>query len=202
MKPVPHLLSALALSMIAFTGCLGPRAVHPPALYVLAPAPSVERVEAAPITLGIRPVAVAKPYGVAMAHLNADGRMGYRVEEQWSETPGAVVTRALTDALAATDRFADVGNAAEMARPDLLLTGEVRQFHEDRAAGTPAAVFSVRLELRPARDPGMLWAETIAARVEFTGDGPGDFAKALERAIADAVAAAVAAISAADLPES
>lgn len=195
------LLTALAVTC-ALAGCLGPRTLYPPAHYVLAPTPTVQDAAATPLTLGVRPLATARPYGLPMAYVDAQGRMGFRNDESWTETPTAAVTRALTDALAESGRFADVGNAADMARPDLTLTGEIRHFHEDRAGNPPQAVFSVRIELRPARDAGVIWADTVEARAPLVGGSPAAFARAMGEAVSAAVTGIVAAINAADLPQS
>lgn len=203
MKKIDSRLVLLTLIAGALhTGCLGPRTITAVAHYVITPAPVVAESVPGSHTLGLRPLATARPYTLAMAYVDADGRFGYRANEEWTESPSAVVTRALLDACIASGRFADVGDAADMARPDYLLTGEIRAFHEDRAVAPSEAVVSLRLELRPAREPGVVWAETLDARVPLAGSHPADLAKAMSGAVADAVGRAVAAISAADLPES
>jgi ABC-type uncharacterized transport system auxiliary subunit len=201
-NPIARSLLLALLPGALLAGCLGPRTLTPVAHYVLAPAPEVAPAAPGSHTLGLRPLATARPYTLAMAHLDAHGRLAYRENEEWTEAPSAVVTRALLDALAAGGRFADVGDAADMARPDFLLTGEIRAFHEDRGAAPPEAVLSMRLELRPARDSGVVWAETLDARVPLAGGQAADLAGAMSAAVADAVGRAVAAINAADLPES
>lgn len=192
----------LALALAVLPGCLSPRTVVVDSRYALQPKIDVAPVPAGEETLGIRPLQVAQPYGVQMAYLDAEFRFGYRHNAEWTEAPGDVVTRALTDALAASHRFADVGNAADMRIPSLILTGEIRKYHEDRTQSPPAAVCEIRLELRNARLPGLVWADTVSAAVPLGGgsDAPADVAAAMNTAVEQVVGAAVKGIAAATVP--
>ena len=120
-----------------------------------------------------------------MLQTDADGALVAMPNATWAEEPGVAVTRAIRDAIAQTGRFADVGDAAEMARPEYTLTGELRKFHEDRAATPPVAVVEVRLELRESLGAKQLWAQTLTASVPLTGARPADFANAVSAAVAE-----------------
>ncbi len=187
---------------LAFTaGCLATRDIERTRLYALHPEIHVTAVEAVDVTLGVRPLFAARPYALPMTFLNGERQLGHRVRDEWAEPPANTVTRALTDALVAANRFKDVGNAADMARPDLLLTGELRMFHENRAQTPATAELEVRIELRPSRDPGGLWAETLYETEPIQGDDAAAFAAAMNKALARLVQQAAEAIAAVELPE-
>ena len=103
---------------------------------------------------------VAQPYRLPLVYQEG-ARLGVYPNEEWAEQPGDMVTRAVSDAIMATGRFQDVGNAADMARPDLILTGELRKFHEERSDTSLQAVISLHLELREARGTNAYWVETL-----------------------------------------
>jgi len=120
---------------------------------------------------------------------------------QRAENPAPIVTRAIQDALAASARFADVGNAADMARPDLLLTGELRAYRENRSLQPPQAELEVRLELRQATEPGSIWAETIRDTEPMKEDTPAALAESMTILVGRLAAHAASSIAAAPLPE-
>ncbi len=164
--------SPLAL-MLLLTGCMTTRTVEPLAYYTLNPQISVEPGQETSATLGIRPLMSARPYNLAMAFQRDDHVLSYRAYDQWAEQPSAVLTRAIRDSLLASNRFADVGLATEMSRPDYLLTGEVLKFHEQISADQNTAELAVRIEIRKARDVELLLAETFQRIVPIsasTGD--------------------------------
>lgn len=152
---------------------------------------------APPLALGVRPLMAAKPYSVRIAYLGPNHEIAYRNLEEWAEAPADAITRVLTDAIAATGAFEDVGNAADMARPDLILTGELRKFREDRTSATPAAQIEVRLELREARGVKSLWAATLSATRPLPDATAGGLATAMNEAIAQIAREAAANIVAA-----
>jgi len=178
------LLSMGAIAFLATTGCLHAPQVERTRYYTVTPEINIEPVPATLWTLGVRPLFASRTYGASMAYLDDHFLVGYMQHDEWAEPPANVVTRAINDSLAATRRFADVGNAADMARPDLLLTGELRSYHENRTVQPHVAELEVRLELRPAVEPGSLWAETIKEVEPMAGDAPQDFAKAMNVAVA------------------
>lgn len=197
-----RLLYAWALLALCLSaGCLTSREIERTRHYTLYPEIHVDTAPALDLTLGIRPLFAARAYGVLMAVLDGDHQMGFRDRDQWAEPPANTVTRAVSDAIAATGRFKDVGNAADMTRPDLLLTGELRMFHENRSVSPPMAELEVRLELRPARQPGVLWAETMREAVPMEGHTPAAFAAAMNLALTSLARHAAAEIAAIEPPE-
>ena len=178
------LLGVSAIAFLATTGCLHAPQVERTRYYTVTPEITVEPVSTTSWTLGVRPLFASRTYGAPMAYLDDNFQVGYMQRDEWAEPPANVVTRAINDSLAATRRFADVGNAADMARPDLLLTGELRSYHENRTVEPHVAELEVRLELRPAVEPGSIWAETIKEVEPMAGDAPQDFAKAMNVAVA------------------
>ncbi len=189
-------IAALALT----TGCLTAPEIERTRLYALHPEISVQTFDPVDLTLGVRPLLAARPYALPMAFLNEEGQLGYRPRDDWAEPPANTVTRAIMDALIATNRFEDVGNAADMARPDLLLTGELRMFHENRAHTPATAEIEVRLELRPAREPGALWAQTLRHTEALQGDSAPALVQAMNTALAHLAQQAAQAIAAVPPP--
>ncbi len=176
--------ACLAGAVLA-AGCLGPRNVVETRLYRLNPVVTLSMPEVASggPTLGLRPLDTAQPYDLRMAAMGPDRVVTYRAFDKWAEFPADALTRALTDALVATGRFADVGNAGDMARPDLILTGEIRAFHENRAVSPPVAEVEVRLEMRAARAPGAVWSGTLLETAPMDGQDGAAFANAMNSAV-------------------
>lgn len=182
--PALRLSAVLAIVLMIATGCLTPATIVPTRFYTLAPeAAPIRSAEPSPLTLGIRPILAVRPYGLQMAVLEADGRISYMEKLEWAELPAQAVTRAVADLLAASGHFRDVGNAADMARPDLLLTGELRAFHENRALDPPVAEVELRVEVRHARQAGSVWAQTVRETEPLPDPGPAAFAAAMNRAV-------------------
>ena len=157
-----HLLLFM-LILCLLGGCVSNNAV-PLVWYTLDPQPEIASCQKTPITLGLRPLFAAEPYERAIAYRDANLEVGYEENTEWAELPAVMVTRALTDALNASGRFADVGNAGDMTRPDWILTGEVRKFYEERSSATPSAYIEVRLEVREALGKNVLWTDTLSTR--------------------------------------
>ncbi len=172
-----------ALLTLLISGCLTPGELTPTQFFALDPRPEVETFDRGQLTLGIRRLAVARPYKQPMAYREGLD-VGFRTRESWAESPDVMVTRAVTDAIIASGRFADAGNASEMNRPSLILTGELRKFHEDRGTTPGAAEIEVRLELRRLQDTEALWAETLHERIEMGGADARAFAAAMSQAVA------------------
>ena len=80
-----------------------------------------------------------------------------------------------------------MGDAADMHAPDLVVTGRLRRFEEVRDGGTWFAVCEVRLELREARSPQLLWAETLSARRALAQQDRPALAAAMSEAVAEVV---------------
>jgi ABC-type uncharacterized transport system auxiliary subunit len=182
------------LPVLLLAGCLTAPEIVPVRYFAVDPVMNITPAEGSGLTLGVRPLVVARPYKSAMAYRSPSLEIGYRVNEEWAENPGDIVTRAVSDAMVALKRFRDAGNAGDMARPDLIMTGDLRKFVENRETSPGAAEIEVRLELREARGNGALWSATLSAKAPMEGDRARDLAAAMSRAvgrIAEMVAEAV-----------
>lgn len=186
-------LLAAAVLGTALAGCLGPRTLLETRQYLLAP-PVGELPAGAGSgnTLGVRPLIAAMPYDLRMAVLTEEGALGYLSHDKWAERPEDSVTRALTDALRATGRFSDAGDAAEMVRPSLILTGELRALRLNRAVSPAVAEVEVRMELRAAREPKAVWTGTLVETEPVPGDNGAGFAEAAKHAAGRLVTRAAA----------
>jgi ABC-type uncharacterized transport system auxiliary subunit len=176
-------LFVFCVALLSLSGCLSPGTVTPTRYYSLAPTFAVGTYETHDATLGVRPIVAARPYKQPMVY--RDGLYLGNRSEAWSENPADVVTRAITDAIVATNRFGDAGNAAEMARPDYILIGELRQFHENGGASPLIGEIEVRIEVREARDKAVLWSETVYVSAAMEGMGAGALADAMSRALGE-----------------
>jgi len=172
----------LALALIALAGCATPTYV-PTTRYYIEPQIDVKPVNTIDKSLGIRPLEPAGPYKQNVIYRTGGFILGEHATIQWAEIPSAVVTRALTDAIVATKRFKDVGNAADLKMPDFILVGELRKFDEDRTVDPWAAKCEVRLELRPTNGTDTGWADTLAIRVPLEQNDTSALPKAMSNAI-------------------
>lgn len=175
--------------LLTAPGCLTPSELQPVRRYVLEPeldasALAQSNVIAPTVTLGIRPLTVARPYTTQIAFRDKDLSLGYYDSAQWAESPSPVVTRTLEDALRLTTVLADVGDAANMARPDLILTGEVRKYYEDRTTEPRQAVLEISLDLRRAQQVESLLMRTFSVGVPMQSDDVTGFALAMNEALA------------------
>ncbi len=195
-------LSALALVAALFLGgCLTPGVVEPPLQYYMDPATPPAETEAVAVTLGVRPFMATRPYqSLPMAYLTPDGVLAYYGKDQWAEMPAALLTRSMTDALARSGRFVDVGDASTLSRPDWQLTGELRKYHERRTAEGHSAVVELRLEMREARERNLLWAATLREETPIDGDGGQALAGAMKASIERLLLQATDAITAVEVP--
>jgi ABC-type uncharacterized transport system auxiliary subunit len=186
--------------MLLLAGCLTAPEIVPVRLFEVVPVMVISPSQGSGLTLGVRPIVVARPYKSAMAYRSPSLEIGYRINEEWAENPGDIVTRAVSDAMVALKRFRDAGNAADMARPDLLMTGELRKFVENRETSPGTAEIEVRLELREARGNGALWATTLSAKAPMEGDSARDLAAAMSRAVGRIAEMAAEAVGKLELP--
>ncbi|MDQ1257452.1 MAG: cholesterol transport system auxiliary component [Candidatus Hydrogenedentes bacterium] len=171
------------MALLALGGCARV-AYLPTARYILEPAPEVALVQCSNLALGIRPLVPEQPYNQRVLYRADAYQVDYYANAQWAEMPRDVVTRAVTDALIATERFKDVGNAADMRMPDMVLTGQLRAFDENRTTDPWTAECEVRLELRKGLNRDSAWAATMKVSEPMdTNDLPG-LAAAMSRAVA------------------
>jgi len=195
------LLWSLPLTL-ALAGCFGAQEITPTRYYPVEPDIQVEAVDAAGLTLGVRQLAAARPYRMPIAYIETGDVLQFRSRDSWSELPADTATRAILDGIRATRRFSDVGDAADMARPDLILTGEVRKFHERRDGAVHLAEVELRIELREARGAALVWADTLGEAIPVSGSGNPALAAAMAEALGNIVNQAAREIAQAPLPQS
>jgi len=173
----------MILAVLAVAGCVS-HTYAPPDVYLLAPEIDVSPAQPTNRTLGIRALQAARPYKQAIVFRAPGHILGQYDSVLWAELPSDALTRALADAIRATGRFRDVGNAADMNVPDLILTGELRKLDEVRTTDPWTAECEVRLELREARGPGAVWADTLTAAQPLDKNDLSALAAAMSRAVA------------------
>lgn len=171
----------LILSILAAAGCMRPQ-ITPTTYYTVAPSVSVDKADPTDRALGIRPLSAPLMYKTPVLYTEGLEVRAYPHAE-WAMKPNEMVTRALTDAIVATERFQDAGDASDVNRPELLLVGDLRKFEVDRDAAPPEAVCEVRLELRETFGTQLLWADVVSARVPLEND----HISAVPRAMSEAV---------------
>lgn len=170
--------------------------------YLLDPAVEVTPVETAPFSLGIRPLEAARPYRQQMVIRETAHRLGAYEHAEWAELPAERLTRALADAVLATQRFQDVGQTFDVGAPDLLLMGRIRRFDEVRTQSPPAAECEIRIELRTGLGREAVWAETLSVSEPIKeGGGPPAFAEAMSRACGRLISDAAKRLSEIPLPQ-
>ena len=167
-------------------GCFTPSFTRP-RQFSIDPEIGLPQFEPTDQTVGIRALEFARLYRQPMVYRGPDHEIGYREDAEWAEPPRDLLTRALADALIATGRFRDVGNAADVRNPDFLLMGEVRRFDEDRTTTPWTAVCEVRLELRRGNSRDAVWSGTLAAQEPISGKNPSSLAAAMSQAVARVV---------------
>lgn len=146
-------------------------------------------------SLGIRPLIPGLPYKQNVVYRESGHVLSYGENVNWAEAPREVVTRAVADALVATGRFADVGDAADLRSPDLVLTGQIRKFDEVHTAEPWAAECEVRLELRAGLERRAVWAKTLFASEPLPRHDPAGLAEAMGKAVTRVAEQAAAAIA-------
>lgn len=185
----------LAGACLLLGGCLSAPEIVKPQEYILDPELQVDVAATVALTLGIREIEAAQPYRLPMVFVDGENRLGYRRLEQWAEKPADMVTRILSDAIAASQKFSDAGDANEMPRPDLILTGKLRKFHEKRDETPAQAVVELRLEIRWARDTESVWADTLSASSPLADTSVNAFVDAVSQALSDVIGQAATKIS-------
>ncbi|HEO71377.1 MAG TPA: hypothetical protein ENN80_08945, partial [Candidatus Hydrogenedentes bacterium] len=153
------------------------------------------------MSVGIRPLDPLMPYKQRIVYRAADYQIGYIPQSEWAEMPRDTVTRALLDALVASNRFADVGDAADLRNPDCVLTGELRRFDQDRSSVPWQAVCEMRIELRVGLLREAVWSGTIVHREPLAQEDTAALAAAMSKAVARVVEDAASQITAVEFPE-
>jgi len=183
------------LSLLLLTGCLTPKEIPPTVAYDVDPQIAVRTVDRTDRSLAIREVATEAPYQKTMVYRQDAFELVQYPSAQWADTPSDLVTHAIMDAVIATERFADVGEANDVPLPDLMLTGRLRRFEEIRENQTRRAVCEVRLALRTAMEGELLWTDTLTASVELTEPTIPALAAAMNKAVGAVASRAAQAIA-------
>ena len=167
-------------------GCMSHK-YTPVKQFVLEPQIQAKKTAPTDKTLGIRPFEAARPYRQPIAHRDPDYVLGTDENFSWAELPATVVTHALTDALAATHHFKDVGDAANLLSPNLILTGQLRRFDEDRTTDPWTAVVEIHLSLRDQSNPDEVWSSTLSAKEPLRTNDVAALPAAMSKAVSEVV---------------
>jgi len=180
-------------------GCLSTPSITSTRFYTLEVAPQTAQGEPLGKTLGVRPLSSARPYKLEIAYKNESNRLAYFPRVEWAESPATVVNRALADSLRDLGLFDDVGDAADMVRPDYILTGELRRFDADYTLSSPRAVVEVSISIRSTARPGTLWEGLVKADAPlapFDNDLSATDVAPIAKAMSDAVTTLVESVCA------
>lgn len=184
--------------ILVLAGCVT-TSYTPTQRYLIVPEIKTAQAEPSGKSLGFRPLEPGQPYKQGIVYRETPYEIGYYADAEWAEMPRDVVTRALSDALAVSGRFSDVGDASNMRLPDLVLTGQLRKFDEVRMTEPWTAVCEVRIEVRSGSSENAVWAATLSASEPLASHEPGALAAAMSRAVSRIVEDAVAGIVATNL---
>lgn len=163
-------------------GCAAPD-YTPTLYYAIEPVIEVAEAEPTGASLGMRPLQADRPYRQRMMFRERGHILQAYLNAEWAKGPSEAAARALLDAITETGRFSDVGNAADMPRPDYMLLGTLRRFEEDRTREEAAAVVEGRLALRRGGDRSAVWTDIIRASHPLEGEGPTAYAEAMSEAL-------------------
>ena len=186
---------AIALPAALLSGCLTPNSVEPTRYYTVDAAPQSPGEAATELSLGMRALVAARPYKLEIAYRAEANRLAYFPRSEWAELPGTLVSRSLMDAIAASKIFSDAGDAATMARPDFIFTGELRRFEADYTGDTPKFVVTISGSIRATGEGKNLWMDEVEARVPLENASPYGASDASLADIARAASEAVALVS-------
>lgn len=174
---------AIALAVLA-AGC-GTSNYTPTSYFAVDPPIAVDVAPTLDASLGLRPMSAPRTYSKGIVAREANLEVVYLPRVAWMDRPENMLTRALTDAIADTRRFQDVGNAADMFVPGYVLTGELRRFDILRHDAPWSVLCEARLELRKGQEREPVWQETLRAERPVEGSN----VPAAARAMSDALGA-------------
>jgi len=187
---------ALPLAATLLAGCLTPQNIQATRYYTVATTPALPGAPLTDQSLGMRPLLAARPYKLEVAYRAEANRLAYLPRSEWAELPGTLVSRAVMDAIAHSRIFGDAGDAATMARPDLMFTGELRRFEADYSGHDPEFVVAVSGIIRTTAGGAAVWNGDIAVRVPLQAPNSGAATDANMTDIARAASEAVTQLSA------
>lgn len=186
-------LAVLCGLSIFAAGCLSTPTIELIQYYTIDPALQPAALASTGKSLGIRPLVGARPYQLQVAYKEEPNRLAYFFRAEWAESPPTLVTRALSDALNDLGAFTDVGDAANMTRPDYVLTGELRRFEADYTA-EPCAVVEVSFAIRETSGTAAQWEGIVQATAPLSGGPDSADLEEVAAALSDAVTQLVAEI--------
>ena len=196
MKSPITLLIAVVVATATLGGCLTSTTISPARYYTIQPSVVIEPLASSEKSLGIRPLLGAKPYKLAIAYTNADNRLAYFQNAEWADLPATMLNRALTDGLIRLGAFSQVDDAANMNRPNLILTGELRRFEADYNRETPAAVVEMICTVRDVESDTSVWQGYVTAETPLPAatEGASLSADARLATVADAMSTSVSTV--------
>ena len=180
--------------LLIAAGCATPT-YQPVTSFAVEPQINVPEATPTNLTLGVRPLEYGRPYRQPVAYRDKGLVLGAYDKYEWAELPRDILTRALMDAITATRTFQDVGLAALMARPNLLLTGQLRKFDLNRAAEPWTAQVEVSLSLRPALESNVVWSDVLNASTPLATNDIAALPEAMSQAVANIASQAATAIA-------
>ena len=172
-RRIRHLVACLrkgrvvcALFLLALSGgCLTPSTIAPMRYYTVSPEPSLQKEQPHQKSLGMRPLIAARPYKLEIAYRSGPNQLAYIPNAEWAELPSTAAGRAISDGIVGSQIFTDAGDAMVMARPDFVLTGELRRFEADYTTSPPVFVVAVDGAIRSTPDGVALWQSQIEVQV-------------------------------------
>lgn len=167
------LLSMTFAMSIALEGCLSASTITPTRYYTVTASPAVEAKASTGKSLGIRPLIGAKPYKLAIAYTAADNRLAYFLNAEWADLPATVMNRCMTDGLTRLGAFSEVDDAANIARPALILTGELRRFEADYNRENPVVIVEVSCIVRDTESDNAVWQGYLTAETPLPASARG-----------------------------
>ncbi len=163
------ILGLLMTTTATLSGCLTATTISPARYYTITPTSTVEAIASSGKSLGIRPLIGAKPYKLSVAYTAEDNRLAYYQNAEWADLPATMVNRALTDGLIKLEGFSEVDDAANIARPHFILTGELRRFEADYNREVPAAVVEIICIIRDTESGASLWQGYVTGETPLPG---------------------------------
>lgn len=190
------LLGVLLTATANLSGCLTASTISPTRYYTISPETPVEAVTSSGKSLGMRPLIGAKPYKLAVAYTAEDNRLAYFQNAEWADLPATMVNRALTDGLIKLEGFSEVDDAANIARPNFILTGELRRFEADYNREIPAAVVEIICIIRDTESGASLWQGYVTGETPLPTGAAGEslHSDASLAGVAEAMSASVASV--------
>ncbi|MBL7645175.1 MAG: membrane integrity-associated transporter subunit PqiC [Candidatus Hydrogenedentes bacterium] len=190
------LAGILMTSVATLGGCLTAATISPTRYYTITPEIAVDAMANSGKSLGIRPLIGAKPYKLAVAYTAEDNRLAYYHDAEWADLPATMVNRALTDGLIKLEGFSEVDDAANIARPNFILTGELRRFEADYNRETPAAVVEIICIIRDTESGVSLWQGYVTGETPFPASAEGEslHSDASLASVAEAMSTSVASV--------